>query len=149
MADRLKFARFDCGGDVSLGVVQGDEVVVIDGSPFGTYRETGTRHSLAHVKLLPPVVPTKIVCIGLNYRGHIEEIGARIPERPQFFLKPPSSVIGHGDAIVIPRGAERVDYEGELAVVIRDTLKDIPEEESLDHVLGYCCFNDVTERVLL
>jgi 2-keto-4-pentenoate hydratase/2-oxohepta-3-ene-1,7-dioic acid hydratase in catechol pathway len=61
------------------------------------------------VKLLPPVIPTKVVYTGLNYRGHIEEIEARIPERPQFFLKPPSFPIGHGDAIVIPRGAERVD----------------------------------------
>lgn len=149
MADRLKFARFDCEGEVSLGVVQGEEVAVIDGSSFGTYRETGIRHRLADVKLLSPVIPTKIVCIGLNYRGHIEEIGARIPERPQFFLKPPSSLIGHGDAIVIPRVAERVDYEGELAVVIKDTVKDVPEEESLDHVLGYCCFNDVTERSIV
>lgn len=115
MADRLKFARFDCEGELSLGVVQGEEVAVIDGSSFGTYRETGIRHRLADVKLLPPVIPTKIVCIGLNYRGHIEEIGAGTPERPQFFLKPPSSLIGHGDAIVIPQVAERVDYEGELA----------------------------------
>ncbi len=101
MADRLKFARFDCGGEVSLGVVQGDEVAVIDGSPLGSCRERATRRRLADVKLLPPVIPTKIVCIGSNYRRHIEEIGARIPERPQFFLKPPTSLIGHGDAIVI------------------------------------------------
>jgi 2-keto-4-pentenoate hydratase/2-oxohepta-3-ene-1,7-dioic acid hydratase in catechol pathway len=77
--------------------------------------------------------------------GHASRRGPR----PQFFLKPPSSPVGHGDAIVIPRGAESVDYDGELAVVIKDAVKDIPEEESLDHVLGYCCFNDVTERSIV
>jgi 2-keto-4-pentenoate hydratase/2-oxohepta-3-ene-1,7-dioic acid hydratase in catechol pathway len=123
-------------------------VVLLNGSPFDTYEETKVSYPLANVKLLPPVIPTKIVCIGMNYRGHIEEIGAEVPTKPMFFLKPPSSLIGHEDDIIIPREAERVDYEGELAVLIRDKIKDIPEDETLNHVLGYSCFNDVTERAL-
>jgi len=103
----MKFARFEYKGDVSFGIVKGEELVVIDGSPFDTRKETGAHYRLSDLKLLPPVVPTKIACIGLNYRGHIEEMGARVPERPHFFLKPPSSLIGHEDAIVFPRGQTR------------------------------------------
>jgi 2-keto-4-pentenoate hydratase/2-oxohepta-3-ene-1,7-dioic acid hydratase in catechol pathway len=145
----MKLARFEYKGDISLGMVKEEEVVVLDGSLLDTYKETDTHYKLADVKLLPPVIPTKIVCIGLNYRGHIEEIRATVPERPQFFLKPPSSLIGHGDEIIFPPGAERVDYEGELAIVIKDKTKDTPEHETLNHVLGYSCFNDVTERAIV
>lgn len=149
MADRLTFARFEHRGTASYGVVRGDELVAIDDTPVGSYRETGDRYRMAEVRLLAPSLPTKIICIGLNYRGHIAELGAKVPEKPQFFLKPPSSVIGHEDAIIFPRGAERVDYEGELAVVIKDTMKDTPEKDALNHVLGYSCFNDVTERAIV
>ena len=145
----MKFARFEYKGDVSFGIVKEDVVAVFDGSPFDTYKETATHYKLADVKLLPPVIPTKIVCIGLNYRGHIEEIRAKVPEKPHFFLKPPSSLIGHEDEIIFPPSAERVDYEGELAVVIKDKMKDAPEDETLNHVMGYSCFNDVTERAIV
>lgn len=145
----MKFARFECKHTVSLGLVENDEVTVLDGSLFDGYKETKTRHPLSDVKLLPPVIPPKIVCIGLNYRGHIEEIGSKVPEEPHVFLKPPSSLIGHGDAIIYPRNAQRVDYEGELAVVIKDRMKDVPKDETLNYVLGYSCFNDVTERALV
>jgi len=142
----MKFARFEYESRVSFGIIKDEEIFVLDGSFFDTHKETGTHYPLSHVKLLPPVIPSKIVCIGLNYRGHIEEIGAKVPENPQFFLKPPSSLIGADDAIIFPRWAERVDYEGELAIVIKDKMKDIPEEDTLNHVFGYSCFNDVTER---
>lgn len=145
----MKFARFEYKGDVSFGMVKEDEVIVPDVSPVDTHKETATHYKLADVRLLPPVIPTKIVCIGLNYRGHIEEIKARVPEKPHFFLKPLSSLIGHEDEIVFPPGAERVDYEGELAVVIKDKMKDVPEDETLNHILGYSCFNDVTERAIV
>jgi len=145
----MRFARFEYEGNISFGMVQEEEIIIPDGSLFDTNRETGTHYALSDVKLLPPVIPTKIVCIGRNYRGHIEEIGAKVPERPHFFLKPPSSLVGHEDAIIFPRGAERVDYEGELAVLIKEKMKDVPEDEALNHVLGYSCFNDVTERAIL
>jgi 2-keto-4-pentenoate hydratase/2-oxohepta-3-ene-1,7-dioic acid hydratase in catechol pathway len=145
----MKFARFEYEGKVSLGMVKGEEITVLHGSLFDHYEETKTHYPLSDVKLLPPALPTKIVCIGRNYRGHIEEIGAEVPEEPEVFLKPPSSLIGHEDAIICPRNAQRVDYEGELAVVIKDKMKDVPEDETLNHVLGCSCFNDVTERALV
>jgi 2-keto-4-pentenoate hydratase/2-oxohepta-3-ene-1,7-dioic acid hydratase in catechol pathway len=145
----MKFARFEHKGTVSLGVVKEEKIILLHGSLFDTYEETGMQYALSDVKLLPPVVPTKIVCIGMNYREHIEEIGAEVPEKPHIFLKPPSSLIGHEDAIIFPRGAERVDYEGELALVIKDEMKDVPEDEALNHILGCSCFNDVTERAIV
>lgn len=145
----MKFARFEYKGNVSIGRVEEEELIVLEGSFFDVYRETNTRYALSEVKLLPPVMPTKIACIGLNYRGHIEETGEEIPEIPRFFLKPPSSIIGHEDAIVFPRGAERVDYEGEMAAVIKKKMKEVSEEEVFDYILGYSCFNDVTERAIM
>jgi len=145
----MKFARFEYKGKVFLGMVKGGEITVLDGSLFDRYEETKAHYPLSDVKLLPPALSTKIVCIGRNYRGHIEEIGAEVPEEPEVFLKPPSSLIGHEDAIIYPRNAQRVDYEGELAVVIKDKMKDVPEDETLNHVLGCSCFNDVTERALV
>jgi 2-keto-4-pentenoate hydratase/2-oxohepta-3-ene-1,7-dioic acid hydratase in catechol pathway len=145
----VKFARFSYEGRVSFGVAKEDAIVMLDGSPFNTYKDTGTQYPLCDVKLLPPVVPTKIVCVAHNYRGLIEEIDEEFPDEPVFFLKPPSCLIGHEDAIIYPPGAERVIYEGELALVIKDTMKDVPEDEALRYVLGYCCFNDVTERALV
>lgn len=145
----MKFARFEHGGTATFGMVREEKVVVLKGSPFHSYEETGASYPLSKVKFLPPMVPTKIVCIGMNYRGHIEEIGAEVPKRPMFFLKPPSSLIGHGQDIIIPQGAERVDYEGELAVIIGEKMKDVPENEVLDHVGGYSCFNDVTEKAIV
>jgi 2-keto-4-pentenoate hydratase/2-oxohepta-3-ene-1,7-dioic acid hydratase in catechol pathway len=103
---------------------------------------------LAKVRLLPPVVPGKIVCVGQNYLEHIKEIGVPIPEKPIWFLKPTSSLIGPGDCIIFPGIADRVDYEGELAIVIKTTMKNVKREDALKYVQGYCCFNDVTERKL-
>jgi 2-keto-4-pentenoate hydratase/2-oxohepta-3-ene-1,7-dioic acid hydratase in catechol pathway len=145
----MKFVRFEHEGFVKQGVVKGEEVVAIRGSFFREYEETEMKYGLSRIKILPPVVPSKIVCIGLNYLEHIEEVGARVPEKPHIFLKPPSCLIGHEDAIVIPRWAERVDYEGELAVVINEKMKDVPESEALSYVLGCSCFNDVTERAVV
>jgi len=145
----VKFARFEFNGNEHEGVVKGEKVAVVKGSFLDRYEETGTLYPLSGVKFLPPVVPSKIVCVGQNYLGHIEEIGLSVPEEPLLFLKPPSCLIGHQDAIAYPRDAERVDYEGELAVVIREKMKDVPEEEVMKHILGCSCFNDVTERALV
>jgi 2-keto-4-pentenoate hydratase/2-oxohepta-3-ene-1,7-dioic acid hydratase in catechol pathway len=86
--------------------------------------------------------------VGLNFRDHIEELGREMPKLPSHFLKPLTAIIGPEDPIRIPRVAHQVDYEGELTVVIKDRIKDVPIEEALTHVLGYTCFNDVTERKL-
>ncbi len=145
----MKIGRFEYKGDIRFGSVKEQEVNILRGSLTNGFDETGASYSLEDVKLLPPSVPTKIVCIGLNFRDHIREIGAKTPEEPHFFLKPPSSLIGHEEAIVYPRNAERVDYEGELAVVIKNHMKDIREDETLKHILGFSCFNDITERSLV
>jgi len=94
-------------------------------------------------------LPTKIVCIGQNYLEHIKELGSTPPKQPLFFLKPPSSLIGTGDNIIYPRNATRVDYEGELAVVIKKSMKDVLNDKAKQYILGYSCFNDVTERDLV
>ena len=145
----MKYARFEHKGNELYGIVKGEEIIGVDGSIFDKYEETGVRYPISAVKLLAPVVPTKIVCIGQNYLEHIKEIGATPPEKPLYFLKPPSSLIGPEGDIIYPRNADRVDYEGELAVVIKRKMKDVPELETKKYVLGYSCFNDVTERALV
>lgn len=92
--------------------------------------------------------PSKIVGVGLNYRAHAAEMKKQLPEEPLLFLKPPSALIGPGEAIVRPSGYERVDYEGELCVVIGKRARRVPRERALDHVAGYTCLNDVTVRDL-
>ena len=92
--------------------------------------------------------PGKIIAVGLNYRSHADELGMAVPSEPVIFLKPPSSVIGHGEEIIIPRASEQVDYEAELAIVIGKTARKITVDEAASHVLGYTCANDVTARDL-
>ena len=103
---------------------------------------------LSELRILPPVSPTKIVCIGLNYRDHAKEFSVEIPENPVLFLKPPSAVIGHEDKIIYPPSSSKVDYEAELAVVICKRCKNISAERAEDVIAGYTCFNDVTARDL-
>ncbi|MEM4575804.1 MAG: fumarylacetoacetate hydrolase family protein [Archaeoglobaceae archaeon] len=101
---------------------------------------------LSAVKFLPPAKPSKIVAVGLNYVDHANELGMPIPEEPIIFLKPPSAVIGDGDPIIIPNITKRVDYEGELAVVIKKRCKNVSKEDAMEFILGFTCFNDVTAR---
>ncbi|MEM0314660.1 MAG: fumarylacetoacetate hydrolase family protein [Archaeoglobaceae archaeon] len=103
---------------------------------------------LSSVKFLPPVTPGKIIAVGLNYVDHANELHLPIPEEPIIFLKPPSAVIGDNDFIVLPQQSKRVDYEGELAVVIKKRCKNVPKERAHEFILGYTCFNDVTARDL-
>ncbi len=103
---------------------------------------------LSELRILPPASPSKIVCIGLNYRDHARELSMEIPDTPVLFLKPPSAVIGQGDIIIRPASSSRVDYEAELAVVIGKRCKNIPAEKAVDVIAGYTCFNDVTARDL-
>lgn len=104
--------------------------------------------TLRDVILLPPVVPTKIIGVGLNYRAHAAEMDKRLPEEPLFFLKPPTAVIASGEAIVRPAGFERVDFEGELGVVIGQRARRIRREDAMHFIAGYLCVNDVTVRDL-
>jgi len=145
----MRFTRFAHHDQTFFGLLRDEDIEVVEGSFFEAYRPTGALYPLSDVHLLPPTSPTKIICVAHNYRGLIQEIGEEFPAEPVFFLKPPSSLIGPKDPIVYPEGAERVIFEGELALVIKDRMKDVPENEALDHVLGYTCFNDVTERAMI
>lgn len=107
---------------------------------------SGETFPLDDVRLLPPCVPTKIICVGRNYANHAKELGNAVPEKPLLFLKPPSAVIGPEDAIVLPVSAE-VHYEAELAVVIGKRCKNVSAADTAGVILGYTCMNDISDRV--
>jgi 2-keto-4-pentenoate hydratase/2-oxohepta-3-ene-1,7-dioic acid hydratase in catechol pathway len=108
----------------------------------------GGVHKLANVRLLPPCAPTKVVCVGRNYVEHAKELGNEVPTEPLIFLKPPSSLLASGENIVYPRLSQRIDFEGELGVVIARRARRVSPAEALSHVLGYTAVNDVTARDL-
>jgi 2-keto-4-pentenoate hydratase/2-oxohepta-3-ene-1,7-dioic acid hydratase in catechol pathway len=145
----VKYARFEKDGKLGFGSVEGDTVRVMEGSLFDHHRLTDTTYALADLKILPPTTPTKIVCIAHNYRGLIEQIGEPFPKEPILFFKPPTCLIGHNDPVIIPNGTERVIFEGELAIVIKRQMKNVPMDKARDYVAGYTCFNDVTERAMI
>ncbi len=150
----MRIARFSAeGGDVRFGVVEGpgespaDLVVTpIEGHPFAPFSLAGEPIPLTKVRLLAPVLPSKVVCIGKNYADHVAEMGLSAPADPIVFLKPSTSVIGPGEAIVLPRNSERVDHEAELAIVIGRLCREVPRARAFDVILGYTCGNDVTAR---
>jgi len=144
----MKIARFLHKGKERFGVVEGDHVQAAEGDMFGQFHRTRQGYALEQVKLLPPVMPSKIVAIGLNYKDHAAEVKFDLPEEPLIFLKPASAVIGHLDPIIYPAIARRVDYEGELGIVIGKEAKGVAEETADEFILGYTCFNDVTARDL-
>jgi 2-keto-4-pentenoate hydratase/2-oxohepta-3-ene-1,7-dioic acid hydratase in catechol pathway len=142
----VRIARYVHEGAVGFGAVEGDEVAEIEGHPFGPVVFTGQRHPLTAVRLLAPVLPSKVVAIGKNYAEHASEMGGEVPDRPLIFLKPSTAVTGPGEPIAYPPSSDRVDYEGELAVVIGRLCRDVPEPMANDVVFGYTCANDVTAR---
>jgi 2-keto-4-pentenoate hydratase/2-oxohepta-3-ene-1,7-dioic acid hydratase in catechol pathway len=149
----VRIARFSHSGDVAFGVVEGPGedpadlvVAVAAGHPFAPLQLTGESLPLSAVKLLAPVLPSKVVCIGKNYADHAAEMGGAPPEQPVVFLKPSTSVVGPGDAIALPRNSSRVDHEAELGIVIGRLCREVPKERAHDVILGYTCGNDVTAR---
>ncbi len=149
----MRITRFKTANKVQYGLLEGEQVSAIKGSPFPVKKDgipsivlTGKAYSVSDVKILAPCTPTKIVCLGLNYRAHAAEFNLKIPGVPLIFLKPSTAVIGPGDRIIIPCSSGRVDYEGELAVVIGRAAKNIAEQDAFHYILGYTCFNDVSER---
>jgi 2-keto-4-pentenoate hydratase/2-oxohepta-3-ene-1,7-dioic acid hydratase in catechol pathway len=129
------------------GWLMDDKVGPIKGDIFGAFQRGEARTPLEKVNLLPPVEPSKIICVARNFAAHAAEHGAAVPELPALFLKPPSAVIGPGQPIVIPPQAQRVEQEAELAVVIGKTGRWISPEDAQEYILGYTIANDVTERV--
>ncbi len=135
-------------GEPRFGWAIDDQVGPIEGTVFGEFRRLEVEHELSEVKLLNPVNPSKIICVGRNYAAHAKEHDAEVPEVPMLFLKPPSAVIGPGDTILLPPQSQRVEHEAELCVVIGRRGRWIPPEEVQDHILGYTVANDVTARDL-
>ena len=148
----MKIARFSHGDTIAFGIVdeEEDELVVLKADPmFAGYEPTGARVPLAEARLLAPVIPrSKVVAVGKNYREHAEEMGGEAPAEPLLFLKPNTSVIGPGDAIVLPRQSEQVEHEGEVAVVIGRIAKNVAEADAASVIFGYTIANDVTARDL-
>jgi 2-keto-4-pentenoate hydratase/2-oxohepta-3-ene-1,7-dioic acid hydratase in catechol pathway len=145
----LRFCRFAIGSTIGYGIVEDDDHIrAITTTPFLPWEATDERFAPSDVRILAPVLPSKIAAIGLNYRAHAEETGRGLPEEPMLFLKPTTSVIGPDETIVMPPQSQRVDHEAELAVVIGKAARNVSEAGALDAVLGYTCANDVTARDL-
>ncbi len=150
----MRIARFTQGSDPRYALVEGEgdaaELVVISGDPiYMPVQPTGERVPLDDdgVRLLAPVIPrSKVVAVARNYVAHAEELGNEVPERPLLFFKPNTSVVGPDDPVVLPDWSDRVEHEGELAVVIGKVTKDVSPEAALAHVFGFTCANDVTAR---
>jgi len=133
----------------TYGILDKDGISEIAGVPWGQWTRGHTRWTLKVVRLLAPCEPSKIVCLGRNYAAHAAEMGNEMPKEPMIFLKPPSSLIGPDDAIVLPRCSNRVEHEGELGVVIGKQCAHLDDKDDpLAYVLGYTCMNDVTARDL-
>ncbi|MBM7860237.1 2-keto-4-pentenoate hydratase/2-oxohepta-3-ene-1,7-dioic acid hydratase in catechol pathway [Lentzea nigeriaca] len=128
--------------------VHGEEAAEIAEHPFGTPTFTGRKWPLADVRLLAPILPTKIIGIGRNYADHAAELGNEVPAEPLVFLKPNTSVVGPNVEIKIPAASERVDFEGELAVIIGQPCRDVTKAKAMSVVMGYTIANDVTARDL-
>ncbi|EHQ90242.1 fumarylacetoacetate hydrolase family protein [Desulfosporosinus youngiae] len=146
----MKYVRFlDSKNEIRYGIVEGEKVRLLDG-PFLDSKSNPTDAVLSshEITLLAPVEPSKVICVGLNYALHAEELDHALPEDPVIFMKPQTSVIGPDAQIICPKVSQRVDYEAELAVVIGKTIKDVPENEAAAAIFGYTCANDVTARDL-
>jgi 2-keto-4-pentenoate hydratase/2-oxohepta-3-ene-1,7-dioic acid hydratase in catechol pathway len=149
----VRIARFSLDGNVAFGVVEagppateGPVLDIIKGHPFAAFERSGRKIPLDTVRLLPPVLPSKVVAIGRNYPEHAAELGNEVPGTPVTFFKPSTSVIGPGDPITYPSFSSDVHHEAELAVVIGRMCREVPRERARDVVLGYTCANDVTAR---
>ena len=142
-----RFVRCLVDGGPAYGVLEGDEVAVIEPHPFAPYRPTGRRVPVEGLRLLAPVIPSKIVAVGRNYAAHAAELGNEVPTEPLLFLKPSTAVIGPGDPIRLPTDlSDAISYEGEIAVVIGALISRVTPEVAERAILGVTCANDLTLR---
>ena len=149
----MRWARYQTDAGVSFGIVSGDQIEEVDGSPFGDYSKTGNRHPLADARLLIPFEPKTFYAAGVNYEDHVREAAALlgrepdIPQKPDIGYRANNALIAHNQPIVKPADStDRLQYEGELVVVIGKRAKNLSEEDALSCVLGYTIGNDVSER---
>ncbi|MBN2198906.1 MAG: fumarylacetoacetate hydrolase family protein [Candidatus Aminicenantes bacterium] len=145
----MKIYRFLLEGRPVFGVLREDRLHPLRGSVFEDFETEEEGIPIGRIRLLPPCEPSKIVAVGINYRGHAQERSKELPKEPLLFLKPPSALVGPGGIILHPRASSRVDYEGELAVVIRRGARHLSADADVGpYILGLTCFNDVTARDL-
>ena len=148
----MRLARIAHPGGVAFASVEGDgddaQVLEIAEHPFGQPNFTGKRWPLADVRLLAPILPSKVIAVGRNYAKHAAEFGNEVPAAPMLFLKPSTTVVGPNAAIRRPAGIGRVDFEGELAIVIGQPVKNVPAARAASAILGYTVANDVSARDL-
>ena len=144
----MRICRVAVGDELHYGVIEGEAVALLSSHPFGPFEPEGRVLPLADVRLVAPVLPSKVIAVGRNYADHAREMGNEVPAAPMIFLKPSTSVIGPGEPIALPWQSEQVEHEAELAVVIGRLCRDVPEERVAEVVLGYTCANDVTARDL-
>ncbi len=144
----MRLVRFRHGDRIATGVVAGNEVRVLAGTFFENPVPTGEDVPLPAVKLLAPVLPSKVVAVGKNYADHAAEMGGEVPEEPIIFLKPSTAVIGPNDLIPYPAISQQVEHEAELAVVIGRLARRVRAEDAGRYILGFTCGNDVTARDL-
>ncbi|MDO8309497.1 MAG: fumarylacetoacetate hydrolase family protein [Actinomycetota bacterium] len=144
----MRVCRVSVEDELAYGVVEGDAVALLAGHPFGEFAPDGRVLRLADVRLVAPVLPSKVIAVGRNYTDHARELGNTVPGEPMVFLKPSTAVIGPGEPIALPWQSEQVEHEAELAVVIGRLCRDVPEERVPEVVFGYTCANDVTARDL-
>ena len=142
----MRLIRFRSGERIATGVLEGEIVRPLQGTFFEEPLPTGEELPADGVRLLAPVIPSKLVCVARNYAEHAKEMGNPVPQDPVLFFKPATSVIGPGDPIPLPPGAGRVDHEAELAAVIGRLCRSLSEDEAMSAVLGFTCANDITSR---
>lgn len=142
----MKYVRFERPEGPCWGVVKGEEVLILSKPPYEELDYDGGRLPLNQCRLLPPCTPSKIVCVGKNYAEHARELGSEPPGFPVLFLKGLNTLNRHEGSVHAPDFVGRLDYEGELAVVIKRRAKDVKAKDFADYVLGYTCLNDVTAR---
>lgn len=145
----MKLARFCAGDDIIYGQVRDEKIYQLAGDVFSTFKITDRTFNLADVKLLAPVLPKNIICVGLNYLAHIDEVfkgPPRTPQEPVIFMVPNTAVIAQDEPIRIPHPEHETHYEAELIVVIGKKCREITPAEAEKHILGYTCGNDVSDR---
>lgn len=142
----MRLCRVERNGAVCYGILEGDRVERLEGAPFDGIRRSGESFPLAEARLLAPTEPSKVVCVGKNYLDHAKEFDSEVPQEPLIFLKPSTAVIGPEEAVEYPSFGTRVDFEGELGLVIGKRCRNVKAEDFAGVVLGYTCVNDVTER---
>lgn len=149
----MKICRFVAGDSSAprFGILEGDSIAEISGTPWGAqgWKKTGRMIPVTGVRLIAPVTPSKIVCVGRNYAAHAAELGNEVPKEPLIFLKPPSSIAGPGEPIVLTKFSNRVEHEAELGLIVGRRAAHLSEsDDALSYLCGYTCVNDVTARDL-